>query len=138
LNKKEVSKLTVIENNEDVIEYNRINNPDLCSNIEIVYADASEYEGSCDTLLLDHYEFEDVDSRLLDASRIRKNIDCDVLWVWELEDFVSMYRRPEDRRLDVYEHLKTRFGLDELPEMSEELLRLFCFMFNAGKVSEIQ
>lgn len=93
LNKDGVSKVTVIENSEEVIEYHKINNPDLYNNIEIINTNASEYKGKCDTLLLDHYEQEHPIEILTDASEILKNIECDTMWFWPLEWLLSLHQQ---------------------------------------------
>ena len=186
LKKKEVTKVTVLEKNEEVIEYHKINNPNLYNNIEIINADVSEYKGKCDTLLLDHYEQETVNEIFEDASQVSKNIDCNEMWIWTLEDFVTLYQRylnrqnnmsafgenvidfgnlkeskelssastsgiwmAEDKnpspfrsstidKVDVYNYLKETFNLDKLPEVTEDLLHLFYFMFNSQEVSNYE
>ena len=145
LKKEDVSKLTVIEKSEEVIEYHKINNPDLYNNIEIINIDALEYKGKCDTLLLDHYEQETVNYILTNASQISKNIDCNVMWIWTFEDFVTLYQRHLNRnkrshssKIEVYNEMKERFNLDKLPEVTEDLLELFFFMFNSKEVSDYE
>ena len=145
LKKKEVTKVTVLEKNEEVIEYHKINNPDLYNNIEIINTDASEYKGKCDTLLLDHYEQESMNEIFEDAVQVSKNIDCNEMWIWTLDDFVTLYQRHLNRennaivsKVDVYNYLKETFNLDKLPEVTEDLLHLFYFMFNSQEVSNYE
>ena len=145
LKKDDVSKLTVIEKSEEVIEYHKINNPDLYNNIEIINMDALEYKGKCDTLLLDHYEQESMNYILNNASQILKNIDCNVMWIWTLEDFITLYQRHLNRenrfsllKIDIYNQFKEDLNLDKLPEVTEDLLDLFYFMFNSKEVSDYE
>jgi hypothetical protein len=55
LQNKNVSKLTILENNLDLIEYHKINKTPFVEHVEIIHCSAFEYVGSCDTLFLDHY-----------------------------------------------------------------------------------
>ena len=55
LRNKNVSKLTILENNLDLIEYHKKNKTPFVEQVEIIHCDASTYTGSCDTLFLDHY-----------------------------------------------------------------------------------
>ena len=148
LRKDGVSKVTVIEKSKEVIEYQQSINPELCENIEIIHADASEYKGKCDTLLLDHYEQEIVNYKLFDASNISKNIDCDLMWFWTLEVFITLYQRHKNRKsksymskVDVYNLIKTSnpdYTLDKLPDVTEDLLDLFFFMYSSKEVSDYE
>ena len=58
LTKKEVSKVTVLEKNKEVIDYHKYINPKLFDDVEVIHISAYDYKGKCDTLLLDHYEDE--------------------------------------------------------------------------------
>jgi len=55
LNNKDVSEITVIEYNPDVIEIQQALNPDIMKRITVINADANNYAGECDTLLIDHF-----------------------------------------------------------------------------------
>ena len=144
LNKKDVSKITVIEKIKEVIEYQQLINPELCKNIEIIHADVSDYKGKCDTLLIDHIEEEPDTYKLSQAYNLSQNIDCDVLWMWALEDMVTVLQRnhnktkPFTTKVEVYNQIKTAFYLDSLPEVDEELLDLLYFMYNSKHVSNYE
>ncbi len=147
LNKKSVSKITVIEKTKEVIEYQQLMNPELCKNIEIIHADVSDYKGKCDTLLIDHIEDEHDTYKLAQAHKLSQNIDCNVLWLWALEDMVTVLQRHQNRtnleepfitKVGVYNQIKTSFGLDRLPEVDEELLDLLYFMYNSKHVSNYE
>lgn len=134
LNKKEVSKVTVLERDEGVIEYHRINNPKLFKELEIVKADAYQYKGKCDTLLLDHYEGEDHDFILNSSSKILDNIECNVMWLWPLEQIIGE-RYSLDNLSSVYEgynKIKHDYSLHKLPNISEQLLGLFMIAYSNG------
>jgi hypothetical protein len=129
LNKKEVTKVTVIENDEGVIEYHRINNPKLFKELEIIKTDANTYRGKCDTLLLDHYESEYYEDILNSVNLILNNISCDTMWFWPLEIILHTKYTRGDIDISVlhegYNHIKKKFNLYKLPDISESLLGLF-------------
>lgn len=150
LRNPDVTKVTVIEKNPEVIEYHEYNKSPFLKHVEVINDDASTYKGSCDTLLLDHYESSDPHEVLADASRIVQNIEHDTLWIWPLEAIVTSARRRRlDRsnvkvfsdetfitRMEVYENLKQIYELDTLPELSEGDLDLFCFMYHSKLYSD--
>lgn len=134
LNKKEVNKVTVLENDEGVIEYHRVNNPKLFKELEIIKTDANHYKGKCDTLLLDHYETEHPKEILKSASSILNNISCERMWLWPLE--IILEREYSMRDLskihDGYYKIKNQYNLHKLPDISEHLLGLFMVSMVCG------
>jgi hypothetical protein len=137
LTKPEVTKVTVIEKNEEVIEYQKAINPELFDHVEVIHSDVYDYKGSCDTLLLDHYEAEcrNEDLLLQNCSDVCKNIDCDVAWLWTLEQILvrkSYHRSKKIGRyvstLLVYNEIKSRYDIP-LPNLTEDDLRLYYFMY---------
>lgn len=145
-----VTKVTVIEKNACVIDYHKWNNSSFLEHVEVINDDASSYTGECDTLLLDHYESSDPHEVLADASRIVQNIKHDTLWIWPLEAIITSARRRRlDRsnvdvftndnfitKMDIYENIKQIYELQTLPDLSEEHLDLFCFMYNSKLYSD--
>lgn len=130
LSKKEVSKITVIEKNIEVINYHKKINPNLLDRIEVINCDASEYVGQCDTLLLDHYEslpFLDIVGYLENVKRCSNNISHNTLWFWPLEQIIS---KNYDTMFMEYTLLKKRFT--SLPNINEEQLRSYSDMFYFG------
>ena len=86
LNNPKVKSLTVLEQNEDLIKFHRDNNPELFENANIIHCDAKTYKGKCDTLLLDHYEWEPMTEIISDVKNIcDNNIECNQMWFWHLE-----------------------------------------------------
>jgi hypothetical protein len=143
LNKKEVTKVTVIEKNKEVIEYHRYINPSFFDNVEVIHSDVHDYEGKCDTLLLDHYEEECRNEYLLlqNTSKICEKIECDTLWFWTLEQIIARGSNIRSQQVGmyvsnllVYNELKSRFDLP-LPNLSEEDLSLYYFMYASKSVS---
>ena len=127
LTKPEVSKITVIEKNKEIIEYHQHIKSPFLNHIEIINCDASEYIGKCDTLLLDHYENQSEDQIVSDVLNITNNIECDMLWFWPLERFILKYNTPNKK--NEYDFFKYRNKLLKLPELDNETIRLFCFMW---------
>lgn len=80
--------VTVIEQNENIINYHLKHNPDICSKLNIIHGDANNHIGKCDTLLLDHFELEDNDKILNDVQKVKNNIHCDTLWFWPIERMI--------------------------------------------------
>jgi len=86
LNNPKVTSLTVLEQNEDLINFHRKANPDLFEKANIIHCNAKEYKGKCNTLLLDHYEWEPMTEIISDVKNIcDNNIECDQMWFWHLE-----------------------------------------------------
>ena len=69
MTKKEVSKVTVLEKNKEVIDYHKFINPKLFDDVEVIHFNAYDYKGKCDTLLLDHYEDEAGNAKLETAPK---------------------------------------------------------------------
>ena len=72
------------------------------------------------------YPINSVISKLIlqNSAKVLKNIECDTMWLWTLEDMVG-------GKLINYNDIKTRFGLHTLPDLTEEKLLLYYFMFKA-------
>ena len=141
LTKPEVTKLTVIEKNQEIIDYHRFINPQFFDNVEVIHTDVYDYKGKCDTLLLDHYEKEVTNDMLLltNASEIAKNIQCGIMWLWAFEHMIAgmSWKRSSvvGSRVSkslVYNEIKTRFDLP-LPDLTEEELELYYFMYKGIK-----
>ena len=49
--KKEVTKITIVEKNEELVEYHRYIDSPFLKEGEIIIGDAAEIRGKCDTLL---------------------------------------------------------------------------------------
>lgn len=128
LNKPEVTKITVIENEKRIIDYHQKHNPDLCEKIDIVHCNARDYVGECDTLLLDHYEGMDVVGFSLDAYEIQKNISSKQTWFWTFETYLSYISFFWSSRSDMfydYEALRSSDNFINLPRIgSGELIRI--------------
>jgi hypothetical protein len=124
-----VTKITVLEKSRDVIEYHKwLNNP-LLKKIELIECDANEYVGSCDTLLLDHYE-QEKDQEWLDSIRnISKNVNHNCLWVWSVEPYIEDFSyKNKCSLMTSYYKIKEINNL-KLPIISEQTLLMFLFMF---------
>ena len=137
LTKPEVTKLTVIEKHKEVIDYHIATGSPLINNAEIIFADAKEYEGKCDTLLLDHYEYrkDDVKNLLDEIEIIVKNINHKTLWFWLLEHII-MSKDLKSNRIHtlpgILKHYKElRNKLTTLPDIkSENIFRTFISIMN--------
>ena len=145
LTKPQVTKLTIIERSNDLIQYHyHKKSPFLLdSRVEIINCDASEYKGSCDVLLLDHYELEDYMVILGNVKKIHDNIDCKKMWVWPLEAIIMHSRRWfsfEEKRyiskFEAYNRLKSNGDFSKFPELTQEDVNLFCMMFNSKLFSK--
>lgn len=131
LSKSKVSKVTVLEKNIGVINYHKKFNPELVNEIQIINCDASEYKGHCDTLLLDHYEYEpsDLPNYIKNLKLCRNNIEHKILWFWPLEKLIDW--NSEDLTTDKYEeYLKFKKEFPSLPDLSESQLISYCDMYD--------
>ena len=149
LNNPNIKSLTILENNKDIIEYHKEVNPILFEKAKIINCDARTYKGKCDTLLLDHYEFESMTNIIEDVKNITKNIKCRNLWFWHLEtqiladlhkvdehNLTNRFRQGEfkinietlNNIKIVYENIKLNYGL-KLPDLSKEELQLIITIY---------
>lgn len=136
MSKKEVSKITIVEKNEQVLEYHKYNQSPFLKECEVVIGDASELNGKCDTLLLDHYEKESYEDIIKDVKKISNNMDCHTLWFWPLERLILDYKTNNSKLFSnyqsysqIYEEIKTKSELSKLPDLDEETLKFFVFFF---------
>jgi predicted RNA methylase len=136
-----VTKITVIEIDNDLIQYHKQFNPEIMEKIEIINCDVYSYKGKCDTLLIDNFEgsLEQFEYEFLySASIISKNITCDVMWFWPLEYILSLhYKHYIGLNLEqIYNNIKKYFDLDKLPILSEAELVDFCTIVYNGNFSK--
>jgi hypothetical protein len=87
LRNPKVTKITVIEKNSSIIQLHKKYNPDF-SKLEIIHDNANQVKMSCDTLLPDHYNNEGLWAMLDDLDIVAKNITCDRMWFWPLEEYL--------------------------------------------------
>lgn len=127
LKKPDVSKITIIEKNKNIIEYNKIINPELMKNAEVVNENVSNYRGRCDTLLLDHYELQSPDYILNNVEHCIKNIKSQIMWFWPLERYIF---REKGNNLETYKNLAMRHNLFSLPYIDKRKLDLYIKLFN--------
>lgn len=146
LNKKNVSKITVLEKNKEIIDYHHHIKSSFLDHIELIHCDASQYSGKCDTLLLDHYnEPEGFHYIIEDVINISNNIDHNTLWFWPLELLICqvafLNRKKELKEYsnfyDIYLDLNKSLKLKSLPVLSPEILNMFIFMFKSDKILEL-
>lgn len=152
LNNPKVTSLTVLEQNEDLIKFHKDNNSKLFENANIIHCDAKTYKGKCDTLLLDHYEWEPMSEIIKDVKNIcDNNIECDKMWFWHLEtqiladlhnfkdvDIICGEFRENRFKIDIstlqnvksiYDTIKTTSNLTKLPELTQEELQLILSIY---------
>jgi hypothetical protein len=147
LSKPNVTKLTIIELSEDLIGYHKQLGSSFLKDprVEVINCDASEYKGSCDVLLLDHYEMLDSESTLANVKLVQDNIECNTMWFWPFERIIMDLRKMhtfnnEPRTLitkyDAYKILKDNWKLDKLHDFSEDEINLMCMMFHSKMFSQ--
>ena len=126
LTKPEVTKITVLEKNKEVIEYHQHIKSPMMKDIEVIHVDAQEYTGECDTLLFDHVEFFNKKSDIVRlVKQCATNIKHDVLWFWPLELLISG-QQPTDYKV-------LRSILPTLPDLDKETLLLYTGMYNINQ-----
>lgn len=136
LTKKDVTKITVLEKNKNIIDYHNIFNPNIMEQLEVIHIDAYEYEGECDTLLLDNFEggIEHEPSFCLSARSLSENIKNSLMWFWPLEYFLTCHYRPYIgiSLKELYNNFKNYFKLNTLPTLTEEEIFYLCYVYNRG------
>ena len=157
LNKKGVTKVTVLEKNKSVIDYHRFNSPKFFDDVEVIQTDVYDYKGKCDTLLLDHYQYGTEAKQanlpnqntailvpftaianviLQNSAKVLKNIECDTMWLWSLEHIVGSKEVESDvSKLFIYNDIKTHFGLHALPDLTEEKLSLYYSIYKSETIN---
>lgn len=147
LTKKDISKLTIVEKNKDVIDYHIQQKSSFLedSRVEVVCCDALEYNGKCDVLLADHYELQDHVYVMNTMEIVQNNIDCQLMWFWPLERIIMHSRKwhsDNDAPYNLitkhqsYLLLKKNHNLHKLPDISEDTLNLFCMMHHSKLFSK--
>lgn len=135
LNNNNVSKITVIEKNKNIIEYHRMFNPEILEKIEVINEDVYTYKGKCDTLLIDNFEGHQWDYKLLKSvNKICNNIDHSLAWTWPMEYILSLYYKNYIGMTlsEIYNNIKTFFDLKTFPNLNEEELLDFCHKYHCG------
>lgn len=122
LRNPKVKSITVIEKNENVIEFHRRFNKEMVDQITIIHDDATNYKGFCDTLLLDHYVYplQDV---IENVKKVVKNISFRKMWFWPLEDYI-VSNATHNSYFEFYEHIRKN-ELTLLPNIDAYELYLF-------------
>lgn len=117
--KPEVTSVTVIEINQDIVDaffaHNTFN-----EKVKVILADATSYSSDIkyDCLLPDHYEGQDSDWKFKDMNDLAKRIKHDVYWPWSIEDLFLIKNYPTDD----YPHLvKSETKLTDLEGVSAEI-----------------
>jgi len=130
LSNPNVTKITILEKNKCVIDYHKQINSEFLKDVEIIHCDASEYVGDCDTLLVDHYEQESDQYILKNLKRLSNNIKCNNMWAWSIEPIIVSNAEAEGISLfHSYQQIKMKNELYNFPDIDEQTLQLFIFMF---------
>jgi hypothetical protein len=128
--KKEVTQLIVVEKQEEIFELHKYLQSPFLKKSEVMIGNALMLSGKCDTLLLDHYENESFEEIINDVKRISDNVECESLWFWPLEKIILNEKLNRQMTCyQAYQEIKLKNKLHKLPDLSEETLNLFCFLF---------
>jgi hypothetical protein len=108
--KEEVTSVTVVELNKDVIDqYISVNGSD--EKIIIINDNASTYtsDHKYDCLLPDHYETQNIDWKISDMNLLASRVRHDVFWPWSIEDIflrehypVKYHQESPEEFLEIY------------------------------------
>lgn len=140
LTKKDVTKITVLEKNENIIKYHYKFNPKIMERLEVIHTDAYEYTGSCDTLLIDNFEggIQHEPEFCLSVKSLCENINSSLMWFWPLEFFLTCHYRSYlgISLIDLYNKFRNYFGLYKLPVLTEDEIFYLCYVYNKGNFSK--
>jgi hypothetical protein len=107
-----VTKITILEKCEELIQYHLKFNCGIMDQIEVIHCDADTFEGKCDTFLMDHVEHGDHLGRFKNCLN---NIQCTTSWFWPIELYCVNY--------DEYSSLRNKIStLPNLQRLEYELL----------------
>jgi len=135
LENPKVTNITVIEKSKSVIKYHEKHNSHIIDKLNIINCDVMSYSGSCDTLLLDHYEWEKIDYISENINEILKNIKCGQVWFWPIEKFIgTIVAKQKTSYSDAYRKLTQEINPTIFPKLTEEQLQTFCNMFTTTKL----
>lgn len=112
-----VTKITVLERETKLIDFQNKLNPEIMSNIEVVNCDAEQYRGRCDTFSMDH--IESAGNWPEHFGRCLQNIECQTSWFWPLELYCDEYS----------DYLALKRDFPTLPDISPLQLHYFINMF---------
>lgn len=101
-----ITSITVLEICEELIEYHKKHNPEIMDKLNVINCDANEWEGTCDTYLMDHHEKGNLLENFL---KCYQKVNCKQCWFWPLEICVAKYS----------DYVILRDVVPELPELSE-------------------
>jgi len=125
-----VTKVIVVENSKDVIDYHQEKNAKILEKIEIIHGDANNLEIECDCLLVDHFEMESFEKILTDVVNLSKKINHKVLWFWSLEKMILAKSSKEKKSfLEIYNNIRQNNNLSTLPQLDKETLEDFIYHY---------
>lgn len=125
-----VTKVIVVENSKDVIDYHKEKNAKILEKIEIIHGDANNLEIECDCLLVDHFEMESFEKILTDVVNLSKKINHKVLWFWSLEKMILAKSSKEKKSfLEIYNNIRQNNNLSTLPQLDKETLEDFIYHY---------
>lgn len=142
LTKPEVTKLTIIEKTSALIDYHAsINSPVIKDpRVEIINCDIHDFQGSCDVLLLDHYETQTLEEMVSDAKVIHDQIEHKTFWFWPFERIIMHSRLwmtecdPTGKLYTKYEAflmLKQHHKFHNMPDFDSGTINLLCMMHHS-------
>jgi len=120
--KPEVTKVTVLEIEQDVIDAFLLHNT-LNSKVSIVQGDATTYTSDIkyDCLLPDHYESQSMSWRIKDMNDIAKRVKHDVFWPWSIEEMFLEHTYPR-YQYTTSEKNESIYSLDSIVEEDPAIL----------------
>jgi len=130
LQKPEVTKLTVIEQCQDIADWycqtaKEINLP--VEKLNIIVKDADTLEGmECDCLFIDHFDAQIRDSIITNSKTIAQRNAHKVFWFWPALKIFALWAKDNHRKIDVssFEEWQKAVGLEGmLPELDASFIQ---------------
>jgi len=119
-----------------VINYHKMVNPDLMEQLTVIHADANEYVGECDTLLIDHFEGDSSMNHpyiFRTVKELTENIKHETLWFWPLEQYILVLPFNSSNRNPYNRYLEYRKEYPTLPNLTFDELSAYCAVYNLGR-----
>jgi hypothetical protein len=124
LSKPEVKSLTIVEKSIDLINYHKeYSNWAKSPRVNFVNLNAGSFADTCDVLLLDHFENQNLIGILNNVYTLNNRIKPKIMWFWPFEFYIRSHMMKYNlNAYESYDRLKKQYNLQGFPSLSLDLL----------------